>query len=81
MNSDSEMPNKLIERKGAPTITLMTTLCASATCPTVYRTDRDTVVIQGYTVVAGDVGVELPEGERLVEIPADLLLAAARDLG
>ncbi|GLY95972.1 hypothetical protein [Actinoplanes sp. NBRC 103695] len=50
--------------------------CTSGTCPTVYRTDRGTLVVQGYSIDAADAGVEIPEGERLVEIPVDLLLAA-----
>jgi hypothetical protein len=50
--------------------------CTSGSCPTVYRTDRGTLVVQGYLVDAAEAGVEIPEGERLVEIPIDLLLAA-----
>jgi hypothetical protein len=42
----------------------------------VYRTDRGTLVVQGYEVPASTVGVEVPEGEQLVEIPADLLRKA-----
>jgi hypothetical protein len=57
---------------------LVTTLCGSNTCPTVYRSDRGTLVIQGYSVSATHAGVDLPEGEMLVEIPADLLAEAAR---
>jgi len=57
---------------------LVTTLCGSNTCPTVYRSDRGTLVIQGYSVSAAHAGVDLPEGEMLVEIPADLLAEAAR---
>lgn len=55
---------------------LVTTLCGGGSCPTVYRTNRGTLVVQGYTVTAADAGIELPPGERLVEIPADLLAAA-----
>jgi hypothetical protein len=54
---------------------LVTTLCGGGSCPTVYRTNRGTLVVQGYAV--GDAGVDLPAGELLVEIPADLLAAAA----
>ena len=57
---------------------LVATLCGSNTCPTVYRSDRGTLVIQGYSVSATHAGVDLPEGEMLVEIPADLLAEAAR---
>ncbi|WP_433831007.1 hypothetical protein ACQP2E_12375 [Actinoplanes sp. CA-015351] len=60
----------------APKLTLLTSLCGSGTCPTVYKTDRGTIVVQGYTVTAESAGIDIPAGEQLVEIPADLLAAA-----
>jgi hypothetical protein len=45
--------------------------CFDGTCPTIYKTDRGTFVVQGYTVA--DAAVTPPEGEALVEIPAELL--------
>jgi hypothetical protein len=45
--------------------------CFDGTCPTVYETDRGTIVVQGWTVKDADVA--LPEGEALVEIPRELL--------
>ncbi len=60
----------------APKLTLVTSLCGNGTCPTVYRTDRGTLVVQGYTIAADQVDVDLPAGEQLVEIPAELLAAA-----
>ncbi|MEV0897101.1 hypothetical protein [Actinoplanes sp. NPDC049802] len=59
-----------------PELTLLTTLCGGGSCPTVYRTDRGTLIVQGYTVPAGSVNLDLPAGEQLVEIPAELLSAA-----
>jgi hypothetical protein len=50
------------------------TLCGSGSCPTVYRTDRDTVLVQGTAAT----GITVPDGELLVEIPRELLLEAAR---
>jgi hypothetical protein len=48
------------------------------TCPTIYTTDRGTVVIQGYTLGDADLsGLVVPDAEALVEIPASLLLKAA----
>jgi hypothetical protein len=52
----------------------------SGSCPTVYQTERQTVVVQGYAVTGDEAGVELPDGELLVEIPADLLLEAADEI-
>jgi hypothetical protein len=58
----------------------LTTLAASdrkdGDCPTVYRTDLGTIGVQGYVVDRAT-----PDGEALVEIPAELLLEAARALG
>jgi hypothetical protein len=45
--------------------------CFDGTCPTIYATDRDTVVVQGKQV--SDSEVALGDGEVLVEIPAELL--------
>lgn len=59
-------------------IELLSSYCGSESCPTIYRTDRGTVVVQGYAVEAGQTGVNLPPGELLVEIPTELLAAAAR---
>jgi len=62
----------------ASKLTLVATMCGGGSCPTVYRTDRGTLVVQGYTVTADDVNMDLPPGEQLVEIPMDLLAAAMR---
>lgn len=51
-------------------------LCGSGTCPTIYQTDRDTVLVQGPAAT----GVAVPEGEQLVEIPREVLLEAASRL-
>jgi hypothetical protein len=50
--------------------------CKDGDCPTVYRTDQGTIGVQGYVV-----NRVTPNGEALVEIPAELLLEAARALG
>jgi hypothetical protein len=57
----------------------LATVCGSGSCPTLYKTNRGTYVVQGF-VVGGDVGVQPPAGETLVEIPAELLMEAARTL-
>jgi hypothetical protein len=56
----------------------MTKICGGGGCPTVYRTSRNTFVVQGYTVNAETAGVDLPAGEQLVEIPAELFDAAVQ---
>lgn len=50
--------------------------CKDGDCPTVYRTNRGTIGVQGYLLDQAT-----PDGEALVEIPAELLLEAARALG
>ena len=59
--------------EGAPALTMLATTCASGTCPTIYRSDRGTYVIQGYAVDARQAGVALAADELLVEIPVELL--------
>jgi hypothetical protein len=56
--------------------------CSGGSCPTVYLTDRDTVVVQGYMVEQEEAAgsVSLPAGESLVEVPRSLLVEAARYL-
>lgn len=51
--------------------------CHASGCPTIYQSDHGTLVIQGYAVAADRAGIELPEGELLVEIPIDLLTQVA----
>lgn len=48
--------------------------CFDGTCPTIYSTERGTVVVQGQQI--NDSDVTLGEGEVLVEIPAELLKQA-----
>lgn len=45
------------------------------TCPALYRTDRGTVVIQGWTVTDPEAlrQLSLPGGEQAVEIPAEMV--------
>ncbi len=45
--------------------------CYDGTCPTIYQSDRGTIVVQGWKVTDADVTVS--EGEALVEIPLELL--------
>jgi hypothetical protein len=57
-------------------------MCNTGACPTVYETGSgsSSVVVQGFTVSAAQVGIDLPEGETLVEIPRELLAEALRNL-
>jgi hypothetical protein len=48
--------------------------CVDTSCPTIYATERGTVVVQGKQITDSD--VILGEGEVLVEIPAGLLKEA-----
>jgi hypothetical protein len=52
-------------------------LCGSGTCPTIYSSNRDTVVVQGFPVAPAAAGVPVPDGEFLVEIPVNILMEAA----
>lgn len=56
--------------------------CKNGNCPSVYRTDRGTIVVQGYTVDSELAeGLTIPPGESLVEIPLDVLKDAVRAFG
>lgn len=59
-------------------LTLITKVCGGGSCPTVYRTDHDTFVVQGYVVAPESAGIDVPTGEQLVEIPMELLAEAYR---
>ena len=78
MNYDNKGVTDAVLGDAAPQLTVLTSLCGGGSCPTVYRTDRGTLVVQGYTVTPATAGLEVPAGEQLVEIPADLLAAAMR---
>jgi hypothetical protein len=55
--------------------------CEAGNCPTVYLTDRGTLVIQGYVLESGCTKLlTLPSGESAVEVPAALILEAARQV-
>jgi hypothetical protein len=54
-------------------LTVVAKSCSAGACPTIYRTGSGSVVVQGYVVSAPQAGVDVPEGEALVEIPAELL--------
>ncbi len=51
-------------------------------CPGVYKTDRGDLAVQGRFLEPRELpsGAVIPAGEALVEIPRDLLIAAARRL-
>lgn len=48
--------------------------CYGGTCPTLYESDRGTIVVQGWKVTDAD--MDVPDGEALVEIPRELLRSA-----
>lgn len=55
-----------------------TTCCTGGCCPKVYRTDRDTFVVQGNMVNAEDARqFSLASHEVIVEIPEALVIALA----
>ncbi|HZO63782.1 MAG TPA: hypothetical protein VFB74_02155 [Kribbellaceae bacterium] len=48
-------------------------------CPSLYRTDRGTFVVQGWRVTDADTlaQLEIPAHETVVEVPADVLAEIA----
>lgn len=59
---------------------LVGTACRGSGCPTVYTTESTDLVVQGYIVPDQRGAGEVPEGETLVRIPRQLLVAAMREL-
>jgi hypothetical protein len=61
-------------------LTPLTKDCADGrTCPGAFATDRGTIIIRGYTLTSDQLAqVTLGDGETATEIPAALLLEAAR---
>lgn len=58
---------------GSVTLRRLVVRCGGGDCPTVYETDRGTLVVQGYVVQPNEAGLTLPPGEQLVEVPIALL--------
>jgi hypothetical protein len=52
--------------------------CAAGECPTIYRTDRGTLVLQGYVFEPQAAGTTIPAGEQMIEIPVELLAKYSR---
>ncbi|WP_204046421.1 hypothetical protein [Acrocarpospora phusangensis] len=54
---------------------IRTTSPTANTCPTLFKTDRGTVIVQGYVVTDEEAlsQMNIPEGETAVEVPMELL--------
>jgi hypothetical protein len=68
---------------GAPEILSLQPIanrCSSGSCPTIYLTATGSVVVQGYTVPPDHTGLDVADGETLVEIPLELLADALKNL-
>ncbi|MEU9983605.1 hypothetical protein [Streptomyces sp. NPDC050856] len=56
------------------------TTSGGGNCPTLYETDRGTIVVQGYKVTDPEARAQLRDvldGEDIVEIPRELLIRFA----
>lgn len=82
MTNNLEKIGDAMPEYGQPLAPLRTVAnkCNAGQCPTVYVSGSGTLVVQGYAVPAERAGIQVPEGEMLVEIPLDLLTEAARNL-
>lgn len=58
-------------------VTTLVSTCDKNGCPTIYETDRGTILVQGET--PADHGLRIPSHETLVEIPLDLIRKAFGD--
>ncbi|OPF79511.1 hypothetical protein VT50_0215710 [Streptomyces antioxidans] len=57
-------------------VSMLVSTCDIKDRPTIYATDRDTLLVQGEVPV--DHGLEIPANEGIVEIPTQLLLDLIR---
>ncbi|HCT79699.1 MAG TPA: hypothetical protein DGG94_12875 [Micromonosporaceae bacterium] len=59
-----------------------TALSGDTNCPSLYRTDRDTFMVQGWRVSDPEAlaQLDIPPHETVVEVPADVLAEIARTL-
>lgn len=50
-------------------------------CPSLYKTDRDSYLVQGWVVTDLEAlaAMDIPEGETVVEIPARMMPLFARE--
>lgn len=58
-------------------VSKLVSTCDLKDCPTLYATDRDTLLVQGET--PADHGLRIPAHETLVEIPMELIRRALRE--
>ncbi|MGW4050488.1 hypothetical protein ACWENA_06620 [Streptomyces sp. NPDC004779] len=58
-------------------LTRLVSTCDEGECPTLFATDRGTLVVQGDRVPDHD--REIPAHETMVEIPIELIRKAIRD--
>jgi hypothetical protein len=59
-----------------------TALSSATNCPSLYRTDRDTFVVQGWRITDTEAlaQLDIPAHETVVEVPTDVLTEIARRL-
>lgn len=57
-----------------------TALSGESNCPSLYRTDRGTFVVQGWRVTDPETlaQLDIPAHETVIEVPADVLAEIAR---
>jgi len=57
-----------------------TKLSSQSNCPSLYRTDRDTFIVQGWRVTDPEAlsQLDIPAHETVVEVPADVLAEIAQ---
>jgi hypothetical protein len=64
------------------TLIRKTALSTESNCPSLYRTERDTFVVQGWRVTDPQTlaQLDIPAHETVVEVPSDVLAEIARTL-
>ncbi|HYN96386.1 MAG TPA: hypothetical protein VES42_21305 [Pilimelia sp.] len=59
-----------------------TVLSSATNCPSLYKTDRDTFVVQGWRVTDAEAlaQLDIPAHETVVEVPTDVLAEIVKSL-
>ena len=71
------MSKRIVEVAGMGRVEMKARIChTDDCCPTIYETERQTYLVQGYVLPGGDAqrALGVPPEESIVEIPRELLL-------
>ena len=78
------MTKRVVEVPGMGRVEMKARIChTDDCCPAIYETERQTYLVQGYTLPSSEAqrALGVPRGEGVVEIPRELLLSLLGESG